>query len=146
MREALIQIRTDSEAAFDDAFQRATSAMRSGRPSDPIATITFSSPAQLFSIITPQRWELIEHLQKIGPSSIRGLARSVQRDVNRVHEDVSTLSDWDIFEQTEDGKIHVPYDVIHANFDLRAAPDQRGSSKSGQPMNARMANAESKEQ
>lgn len=142
MREALIQIIPDSEAAFDDAFQRATSAMRSGRPSDPIATITFSSPAQLFSIITPQRWELIEHLQKIGPSSIRGLARSVQR----VHEDVSTLSDWDIFEQTEDGKIHVPYDVIHANFDLRAAPDQRGSSKPGQPMNARMANAESKEQ
>ncbi|WP_080818867.1 transcriptional regulator, partial [Agrobacterium deltaense] len=80
-----------------------------------------SSPAQLFSVITPKRWELIEHLQKIGPSSIRGLARSVERDVKRVHEDVSALSDWGIFEPTEDGKVHVPYDVIHANFDLRAA-------------------------
>ncbi|WP_436969143.1 hypothetical protein [Agrobacterium salinitolerans] len=54
--------------------------MRSGNPSEPVAVFTFSSPA-LFSVITPKRWELIEHLQKIGPSSIRGLARSV--DVKR---------------------------------------------------------------
>jgi predicted transcriptional regulator len=66
MREALIQIRADSETALDEAFDRATS-------------------------------------------------------VKRVHEDVSALSDWGTFEQTEDGKVHVPYDVIHANFDLRAA-------------------------
>ncbi len=51
---------------------------------------------------------MIEHLQKIGPSSIRGLARSVERDVKRVHEDVSALSDRGIFEQTDDGKVHVP--------------------------------------
>lgn len=121
MREALIQIRADSETALDEAFDRATSAMRSGNPSEPVAVFTFSSPAQLFSVITPKRWELIEHLQKIGPSSIRGLARSVERDVKRVHEDVSALSDWGIFEQTEDGKVHVPYDAIHANFDLGAA-------------------------
>ncbi|MFK3689803.1 transcriptional regulator [Agrobacterium tumefaciens] len=121
MREALIQIRADSEAALNEVFERATNAMRSGNPSEPVAVFTFASPAQLFSVITPKRWELIEHLQKIGPSSIRGLARSVERDVKRVHEDVSALSDWGIFEQTEDGKVHVPYEVIHANFDLRAA-------------------------
>lgn len=121
MREALIQVRADSEAALDEVFERATNAMRSGNPSEPVAVFTFSSPAQLFSVITPKRWELIEHLQKIGPSSIRGLARSVERDVKRVHEDVSALSDWGIFEQNEDGKVHVPYDVIHANFDIRAA-------------------------
>lgn len=121
MRKALIQIRADSEAALDDAFVKATNAMRSGNSSEPVAVFTFSSPAQLFSVISPKRWELIEHLQKIGPSSIRGLARAVERDVKRVHEDTSALLEWGIFEQTGDGKIHVPYDVIHANFDLRAA-------------------------
>ena len=121
MREALIKIRADSEAALDEAFVRATNAMRSGNSSEPVAVITFSSPAQLFSVISPKRWELIEHVQKIGPSSIRGLARAVERDVKRVHEDTSALLEWGIFEQTGDGKIHVPYDVIHANFDLRAA-------------------------
>ena len=73
MREALIQIRADSEAALDEAFVRATNAMRSGNSSEPVAGFTFSSPAQLFSVISPKRWELIEHLQKIGPSSIRDL-------------------------------------------------------------------------
>ena len=123
MKEALIQIRADSEAALDEAFDRAASATRSGKPSDPVAVFTLSSPAQLFSVITPKRWELIEHLQKIGPSSIRGLARSLERDIKRVHDDVSALSDWGIIEQTDDRKIHIPYEVIHANFDLRPAAD-----------------------
>ncbi|NRQ16513.1 HVO_A0114 family putative DNA-binding protein [Ensifer sesbaniae] len=121
MREALIQIRADSEAVFSEAFDRASRAMRTGERSEPVAVFTFSSPAQLFTIISPKRWELIEHLQKIGSSSIRGLARSIDRDVKRVHEDVSVLVDWGIVEHTEDGKICVPYEVIHANFDLRAA-------------------------
>ena len=121
MARAIGVLSVSTRTALAEAFDRATSAMRSGDPSEPVAVFTFSSPAQLFSVITPKRWELIEHLQKIGPSSIRGLARSVERDVKRVHEDVSALSDWGIFEQTEDGKVHVPYEVIHANFDLRAA-------------------------
>jgi predicted transcriptional regulator len=96
-------------------------AIETGAPSDPLATFTFSSPAQLFSVITPKRWELIEHLQKIGPSTIRGLARSIGRDVKRVHEDVTALSQWGIVEPTDGAKVHVPYDVIHASFDLSAA-------------------------
>ena len=67
-----------------------------------------------------QRWELIEHLQKIGPSSIRALARSLGRDVKRVHDDVVALVDWGIVDRTEEGKVEVPFDVIHADFDLRA--------------------------
>jgi predicted transcriptional regulator len=63
---------------------------------------------------------LIEHLQKIGPQSVRGLARSLERDVKRVHEDVTSLIDWGIIERTEDGKVCVPFDVVHADFDLRA--------------------------
>ncbi|WP_446651708.1 HVO_A0114 family putative DNA-binding protein [Agrobacterium cavarae] len=47
---------------------------------------------------------MIEQLQKIGPSSIRGIARAVERDVKRVHEDTSALLEWGIFEQIGDGK------------------------------------------
>ena len=85
-----------------------------------IATFTFSSPSQLFTVLSPKRWELIEHLQKIGPQSVRGLARSLERDVKRVHADVTGLIDWGIIERTEERKVCVPYDVIHADFDLRA--------------------------
>lgn len=120
MRRAHIQIRRDSEAFLAESLARAAQAARTGEPSDPVATFTFSSPAQLFSVISPKRWELIERLQKTGPSSIRALARSLERDVKRVHEDVVALADWGIIDRTDDGKIEIPFDVIHADFNLRA--------------------------
>ncbi|WP_242221345.1 transcriptional regulator [Shinella zoogloeoides] len=120
MKRAHIQIRSDSEVLLADIFARAAEAARTGIPSDPVATFTFSSPAQLFSVISPKRWELIEHLQQVGPSSIRALARSLGRDVKRVHEDIVTLLDWGIVDRTDSGKVEVPFDVIHADFDLRA--------------------------
>jgi predicted transcriptional regulator len=74
-----------------------------------------------FSILSPRRWELIERLQALGAISLRGLARELGRDVKRVHEDVAVLLDWGLIERTDDRKIVVPYGVIHADFDLRAA-------------------------
>ncbi len=120
MKQALVQIRSDADAVLAETLARTAQAMRTGTPSDPVATFTFSSPAQLFSVISQKRWELIEHLQKIGPSSVRGLARSLQRDVRRVHDDVAILIEWGIVERSEDKKVFVPYDVIHADFNLRA--------------------------
>ena len=120
MKTALIQIRGDADAVLAESMARAKKAMRTGIPSQPVATFTFSSPSQLFKVISPKRWELIEHLQKIGPSSVRGLARSMGRDIKRVHDDVAILMDWGIIERTGDGSIRVPYDVIHADFNLRA--------------------------
>jgi predicted transcriptional regulator len=119
MRRATIQIRSDTSGVMKEAAKEFTNAWNKGNV-DPIATFTFSSPAQLFSIITPKRWELIEHLQKIGPSSIRGLARSLERDIKRVHDDVTALINWGLVERTEDAKVCVPFDIIHADFDLRA--------------------------
>ena len=122
MKRAVIQIRHehDAKAVLEAMGENFVKAWKRGKASNAIATFTFSSPAQLFSVLSPKRWELIEHLQKIGPQSVRGLARSLGRDVKRVHEDVSGLIDWGIVERTEDGKVCVPYDVIHADFDLRA--------------------------
>jgi predicted transcriptional regulator len=84
------------------------------------STLEFESPAALFRVLSPKRWDLIERLQSIGPSSVRGLARELERDVKRVHEDVGELMGCGLVERTEGGKIHVPYDVIHADFNLRA--------------------------
>ena len=83
-------------------------------------TLQFESPAALFRVLTPKRWELVERLQTLGPSSVRGLARELERDVKRVHEDVRTLMQVGLIARTEEGAFHVPYEVIHADFDLRA--------------------------
>ena len=122
MRRAVIAIKRnqDIRTVLAASAENFVKAWRSGEATDPIATFTFASPAQLFSVISPKRWELIETLQRLGPSSVRGLARALGRDVKRVHEDVGGLLEWGIVERTEAGKVCVPYDVIHADFDLRA--------------------------
>lgn len=120
MKQALIQVRPDSQTVFDDNIARAMKAMETGVSADPVAVFTFSSPAQMFTVISPKRWELIEHLQGLGPSSVRGLARSLDRDIRRVHDDITVLVEWGIIEKNDDGKIYVPYDLIHADFNLRA--------------------------
>src|SRR5271154_4324004 len=116
--EAIIRIHNDDDALLAEASERFKTASKTGEPT--AAVFTFSSPAQLFSVISPKRRQLIERLQKIGKSSIRGLARSLERDVKQVYDDVSAMIEWGLVERTDDGLVHVPYDVIHAEFDLRA--------------------------
>ncbi len=117
-REAHIRIRRDDDAILDESASSFKKTWKTGKAGP--AVFTFSSPAQLFSTITPKRWELIERLQATGPSSIRGLARALGRDVKRVHEDIVALIDWGLVERIENGQVQVPFDVIHADFDLRA--------------------------
>ena len=119
MRTATIRIRKDDDAVLRDAASAFVDAWRSGHAQGDV--FTFASPAQLFSVLTPKRWELIERLQGLGPSSLRGLARALGRDVKRVHEDAAALIAWGLVEKTAERRLTVPFDVIHADFDLRAA-------------------------
>jgi predicted transcriptional regulator len=81
----------------------------------------FASPAQLFATYTQNRWLLIEKLQQTGPSSLRSLARTMGRDVKRVHEDVAVLLEEGIVERTGDGKLIVPFETISIEAKLRAS-------------------------
>lgn len=117
MRKATIRIRNDTDAALKEMGDRFVKAWKTGKSDGD--TFQFESPAAMFRLLTPKRWELIERLQKIGPCSIRGLARELERDVKRVHEDVQQLMSFGLVARTN-GTIHVPYDLIHADFDLRA--------------------------
>ncbi len=81
----------------------------------------FESPAALFRVLTPKRWDLIECLQQTGPLGVRALARALGRDVKRVHEDAAALIAVGMVEKTADGKLIVPFAEIRADFMLRAA-------------------------
>lgn len=81
----------------------------------------FESPAALFRVLTPKRWELIECLQKTGPLGVRALARALGRDVKRVHEDAAAMVEVGMVEKTVDGKLTVPFAEIRANFVLESA-------------------------
>lgn len=118
MMTATIRIRRGTEAALREMGERFSKACRTGQSTE--HTFEFESPAALFRLLSPKRWELIECLQELGPSSMRGLARELERDVKRVHEDVHKLIDCGLIDRTEAGKFQVPYEVIHTEFDLHA--------------------------
>jgi len=71
--------------------------------------------------LTPKRWELLGKLQKLGPCTYRAIATAVGRDVKRVHEDASVLQEWGLVTVNAQGRIRVPFDIIHTEFDLRSA-------------------------
>ena len=64
-------------------------------------------------------------MAKLTTTGVVGMLANVKssrllRDVKRVHEDERTLMQVGLIARTEEGTIHVPYDVIRAGFDLRA--------------------------
>ncbi|MCX7056523.1 MAG: transcriptional regulator [Proteobacteria bacterium] len=118
MKTAVIRIQRSAATGLRDMADRFSSAWHSGRGDG--ALIQFESPRALFKVLSPKRWELVERLQALGPISIRGLARDLERDVKRVHDDVLLLIEHGLVTRTDERKVQVPYDVIRADFDLRA--------------------------
>jgi len=119
MKKLTIRIRREQDAVLRELGERFIKTWKTGKSAGD--TLQFESPAALFRVLTPKRWELIEQLQKMGPSSIRGLARALNRDIKRIHDDVRELTNYGLILRTDERKIHIPYGVIHADFDLRAA-------------------------
>lgn len=118
MRTASIRIRKVDESlkAVRAGF---LSAWKSGKYKG--EHFDFESPAALFRVLTPKRWELIECLQGAGPLGVRALARTLGRDVKRVHEDAAAMIEVGMVEKTEDGKLVVPFDEIRADFVMKSA-------------------------
>jgi predicted transcriptional regulator len=118
MTTAVIRIERDDDRALDRAAAGFAQAWTTGEQKDHV--FAFSSPEQLFTILTPKRWTLIETLQKLGPSTYQALAAALSRNVRRVHEEVGALIDWGFVAVDDEGRIHVPYEIIRADFDLRS--------------------------
>ena len=79
----------------------------------------YSKPSQLFEVLPPKRWALIVKLAEIGPSSLRGLARALSRDVKRVHEDAAVLLKEGIIERDEQSRLFVPFASIRIQAELK---------------------------
>lgn len=84
-------------------------------------TLNFETPAQLFAQLTDRRWELVRQAQGQGPLALRELARRVNRDVKRVHDDVQALCRLGILERTETGGVVCPFASLHIDMVMEAA-------------------------
>ncbi len=117
MRTATIRIRRKHETVAQEMRTRFIKAWEAGEYQGEF--LDFESPAALFRVLTPKRWELLETLQKEGPMGMRALARALERDVRRVHDDVQALIEVGLIEKDENGKLVVPFAQIHTDFVLR---------------------------
>jgi predicted transcriptional regulator len=83
--------------------------------------LNFESPGHFFGRLSEKRWEIVRAVQGKGELSVRELARTVHRDVKRVHEDVVILAELGILERTATGGVLCPYSSMHIDMRLKAA-------------------------
>ena len=86
----------------------------------PVEVIQFDTADNLLRVLSPKRLELLRSLRLMSSVSVFALAKHLGRDYKNVHSDVKLLEQYGLI--ARDGeKITAPYDVIHADFDLRKA-------------------------
>ena len=113
-----LTVKVQSEESFWNEAHRSARRIDSGDLSYQGEVQSFRTLPLLLSVFSPRRWELILELQKLGSSSLRGLARALDRDVKRVHEDADVLLEEGIIERDADKKLFVPFKQIRIEANL----------------------------
>jgi len=115
-RTLTITMNGDWRGALRAAGKRATARRYQGE------VLNFETAGSLFGKLTERRWALVHALQGQGPMSVRELARRVARDVRRVHDDVQVLAELGLIERTDSGGVACPFEAVHIDMRLTAAP------------------------
>jgi predicted transcriptional regulator len=113
-RTLTITIRADWKAALRDVIAIARTGIE--REVYMGETLNFETPSAFFSRLTPNRWTMLTTLQGAAAVGVRELARRLNRDVKRVHEDAAALIDLGLVERGESGKLVCPYADIHVDM------------------------------
>jgi predicted transcriptional regulator len=114
-RALTITLQPDWKAALRQAGRRARSRSYQGE------VLNFESPGVFFGRMTERRWSIVRALQGQGEIALRELARRVERDVKRVHDDVQQLLDLGLVERGAGGGVICPFATVHIDMELRAA-------------------------
>jgi predicted transcriptional regulator len=109
---------TDETAQeFVEAWKRA----EAGEPAEePAERLYFQDLTILLQTLTPRRLDLLKQLHHAGPSSVRSLARLLQRDYKNVHQDVQVLERVGLVVRTADRRVSVPWEKVVASINLVA--------------------------
>jgi len=114
-----IEIEVLSSRAALAAFARVWRQARARRKAP--SRLAFGSIAELFSVVSEKRLELIRHVASNEGLQIRPLARALRRDYKNVHTDVQTLLELGLLEKDDRGGLRAPFDEIVIRAGLRKA-------------------------
>lgn len=77
--------------------------------------LAFESWEALAHVLTSKRMELLRHVRRHKTSSIRALAKALDRDYSNVHTDVQALIAAGLLDATENG-LSADYDAIETKI------------------------------
>jgi len=77
--------------------------------------LAFESWEALARILTAKRMELLRYVRRHNVTSVRALARALERDYSNVHADVQALAAAGLLDTT-DGGVHADYDAIETKI------------------------------
>ena len=97
---------------FVDAWKRASA----GKPVDE-THLTFLDLETMLATLSPKRLELLRHVRRTGPLSIKATAEGLGRDYKNVHSDVQALLATGLLDK-EGGRIVAPWDEVSASLEL----------------------------
>lgn len=92
-RTLTITVQPDWQAALRSAGKAAQSETYQGE------TLNFESADVFLGRLTALRWSLLRQIMRLGEVPIRELARQIDRDVRRVHDDVVVLTELGLIER-----------------------------------------------
>jgi predicted transcriptional regulator len=108
----------------DEYFSEADAILRNADngifPEQPLERVYFHDVKTFLKYITPKRFELLDNLHHNGASSVRGLAKLLNRHYANVFNDVKLLEQIGLVEKDEAGLYSVPWDEVSASFKLAA--------------------------
>ena len=113
-----VEVKGIEESAMEAvrAWERAEQSLA---PEEPMDRLYFESLETLLNVLTPRRLDLLKTLHETGPSSVRALARTSQRDYKNVHQDIRLLEKVGLIQRKE-GKVSAPWERIIAEIRLAA--------------------------
>jgi len=119
MRDFKVGIKTMEESSkeMSEVFKQFDNGIF---PEQPIERVYFHDVKTFLRYITPKRFELLDNLHHNGASSIRALAKLLNRHYKNVFDDVKLLEQIGLVEKDETGLYSVPWDEVSASFKLAA--------------------------
>jgi predicted transcriptional regulator len=119
----MTKIEIDIGQSLDEVgagFVAAWKAAEAGPVAEAESRLHFLDWAALCAVLTPKRYALLRHLRQTPASGVRALARSLGRDVRRVHADVVALAELGLLARAADGGLSTPVDEIGSTIRFAA--------------------------
>ncbi len=119
--ESTLVVTVESPEEFRDEVSEGIAALERGESTDSPPTLSFTSYDDLMATLTPRVLDLVEAIRREEPSSINETARTVDRDVKNVHEELSQLARLGVIFFEEEGRSKRPvvwFDELVINLPL----------------------------